>query len=154
PTRIAFMVSSRIDSKVVLDKHGAETLLGNGDMLYSNRGLDPVRVHGSYVSTAEIQEVVKHLREQGTPDYDLTIIENSTEDDTAMEDEPLDTKWDQALDIVSRDRIASISYLQRKLKIGYNRAARMVERMQFEGIVSPPNGTNQREVLISPPPDF
>jgi DNA segregation ATPase FtsK/SpoIIIE, S-DNA-T family len=149
PSRIAFMVSSRIDSKVVLDKHGAETLLGNGDMLFSNRGLDPVRVHGSYVSTSEVQKVVDHLKAQGTTDYDLSITDVPQEEMPDLEDEPYDTKWDLALDIISRDRIASISYLQRKLKIGYNRSARMIERMEIEGIVSRPNGTNQREVLIT-----
>ncbi|MBU1220988.1 DNA translocase FtsK 4TM domain-containing protein [Myxococcota bacterium] len=153
PTRIAFMVSSRIDSKVVLDKHGAETLLGNGDMLYADRGLAPARVHGSYVSTAEIMSVVEHLRSQGTPSYDLSIVTDDDADIEDVTDEPLDSKWDLAVDIISRDRIASISYLQRKLKIGYNRAARIIERMEIEGIVSRPNHQNQREVLVSIPPD-
>ncbi|MBN2723482.1 MAG: DNA translocase FtsK 4TM domain-containing protein [Deltaproteobacteria bacterium] len=153
PTRIAFMVSSRIDSKVVLDKHGAETLLGNGDMLYADRGLAPVRVHGSFVSTSEVQKVVEHLRTQGLPSYDMSIVKNPDEELLDASDEPLDSKWDLAVDIVSRDRIASISYLQRKLKIGYNRAARIVERMEIEGVVSRPNHQNQREVLISAPPD-
>lgn len=153
PTRIAFMVSSRIDSKVVLDKHGAETLLGNGDMLYADRGLAPARVHGSYVSTAEIMSVVEHLRSQGTPSYDLSIVTDDDADIEDVSDEPLDSKWDLAVDIISRDRIASISYLQRKLKIGYNRAARIIERMEIEGIVSRPNHQNQREVLVAIPPD-
>lgn len=149
PTRIAFMVASRIDSKVILDQMGAEALLGNGDMLWSNRGLSPVRVHGAFVSTAEVQAVVDHLRAQGRPSYDMSIVV-SPEEDGGFDDEPLDSKWEDALDVVARDRIASISYIQRRLKIGYNRAARIVERMEHEGIVSPPNGTNQREVLIPP----
>lgn len=149
PTRIAFMVASRIDSKVILDQMGAETLLGNGDMLWSNRGLSPVRVHGAFVSTPEVQAVIEHLRAQGTPSYDMSILE-PVEEKGGFEDEPLDPKWEEALEVVARDRIASISYIQRRLKIGYNRAARIVERMEHEGIVSPPNGTSQREVLIPP----
>lgn len=149
PTRIAFMVASRIDSKVILDQMGAEALLGNGDMLLSNRGLAPVRVHGAFVSTAEVQAVVDYLRAQGMPSYDMSIVA-PPDDRSEFEEEPLDSKWEDAIDVVARDRIASISYIQRRLKIGYNRAARIVERMEREGIVSAPNGTNQREVLIPP----
>lgn len=150
PTRIAFMVASRIDSKVILDAMGAEALLGNGDMLWSNRGLAPNRVHGAFISTAEVQAVVEHLRAQGRPSYDMSIVVSGDEGGGGFEDEPYDAKWEEAVDIVVRDRIASISYVQRRLKIGYNRAARMIERMEHEGIVSPPNGTNQREVLLPP----
>jgi DNA segregation ATPase FtsK/SpoIIIE, S-DNA-T family len=150
PTRIAFMVASRIDSKVILDQMGAEALLGNGDMLWSNRGLAPNRVHGAFISTAEVQAVVEHLRAQGRPSYDMSIVVSGEEGGGGFEDEPYDVKWEEAVDIVVRDRIASISYVQRRLKIGYNRAARMIERMEHEGIVSPPNGTNQREVLLPP----
>ncbi len=150
PTRIAFMVASRIDSKVILDQMGAEALLGNGDMLWSNRGLAPNRVHGAFISTAEVQAVVEHLRAQGRPSYDMSIVVSGDEGGGGFEDEPYDAKWEEAVDIVVRDRIASISYVQRRLKIGYNRAARMIERMEHEGIVSPPNGTNQREVLLPP----
>jgi S-DNA-T family DNA segregation ATPase FtsK/SpoIIIE len=148
PTRIAFMVASRIDSKVILDQMGAEALLGNGDMLWSNRGLAPTRVHGAYISTSEVQAVVEHLRAQGKPSYDMSIVVSAEEGSSGFDDEPYDVKWEEAVDIVARDRVASISYIQRRLKIGYNRAARMVERMEHEGIVSAPNGTNQREVLI------
>jgi S-DNA-T family DNA segregation ATPase FtsK/SpoIIIE len=150
PTRIAFMVASRIDSKVILDAMGAEALLGNGDMLWSNRGLAPNRVHDAFISTAEVQAVVEHLRAQGRPSYDMSIVVSGEEGGAGFEDEPYDVKWEEAVDIVVRDRIASISYVQRRLKIGYNRAARMIERMEHEGIVSPPNGTNQREVLLPP----
>jgi len=150
PTRIAFMVASRIDSKVILDQMGAEALLGNGDMLWSNRGLAPNRVHGAFISTAEVQAVVEHLRAQGKPSYDMSIVVSGEEGGGGFEDEPYDAKWEEAVDIVVRDRIASISYVQRRLKIGYNRAARMIERMEHEGIVSAPNGTNQREVLLPP----
>ena len=148
PTRIAFMVASRIDSKVILDQMGAEALLGNGDMLWTNRGLSPTRVHGAFISTSEVQAVVEHLRAQGKPSYDMSIVVSADEGAGGFDDEPYDAKWDEAVEIVARDRIASISYIQRRLKIGYNRAARMVERMEHEGIVSAPNGTNQREVLI------
>jgi S-DNA-T family DNA segregation ATPase FtsK/SpoIIIE len=143
-------VASRIDSKVILDQMGAEALLGNGDMLWTNRGLAPTRVHGAFISTSEVQSVVDHLRAQGKPSYDMSIVVSSEEGGDGFDDEPYDVKWEEAVDIVARDRIASISYVQRRLKIGYNRAARMVERMEHEGIVSAPNGTNQREVLIPP----
>jgi DNA segregation ATPase FtsK/SpoIIIE, S-DNA-T family len=153
PTRIAFMVSSRTDSNVILGKSGAESLLGNGDMLFSNRGLEPVRVHGSFVSTAEVQKVVDHLKTQGQPQYNLTIVEPPEETMDDVDDKPYDKKWNLALDVVSRERNASISNLQRRLSIGYNRAANIIDRMQQEGIVSSPNNKNQREVLISSPPD-
>jgi DNA segregation ATPase FtsK/SpoIIIE, S-DNA-T family len=119
-------------------------------MLWSNRGLAPNRVHGAFISTAEVQAVVEHLRAQGRPSYDMSIVVSGEEGGGGFEDEPYDVKWEEAVDIVVRDRIASISYVQRRLKIGYNRAARMIERMEHEGIVSPPNGTNQREVLLPP----
>ncbi|MGM0596343.1 MAG: DNA translocase FtsK 4TM domain-containing protein [Myxococcota bacterium] len=150
PSRISFMVSSGIDSKVILDQRGAETLLGNGDMLFSHKGLAPVRVHGSYVSTKEIQKVVEHLKEQDEPDYNLSIIKPPQEELPDITDEPLDPKWDAAISIIKRDQNASISYLQRRLSIGYNRAAKIIERMEAEGIVSPPNNSHQREILISP----
>ncbi|MDA3863881.1 MAG: DNA translocase FtsK 4TM domain-containing protein [Deltaproteobacteria bacterium] len=149
PSRISFMVSSGIDSKVILDQRGAETLLGNGDMLFSHKGLAPVRVHGSYVSTKEIQKVVEHLKEQDEPDYNLSIIKPPQEELPDITDEPLDPKWDAAISIIKRDQNASISYLQRRLSIGYNRAATIIERMEAEGIVSPPNNSHQREILIS-----
>ena len=160
PTRIAFQVSSRIDSRTVLDQMGAETLLGHGDMLYLPPGHGvPVRVHGAFVADHEVHNVVDNLKKRGEPDYLDEIVNGSEEtsgtlypgdsDGAASEADPL---YDEAVMIVTDTRRASVSGIQRRLKIGYNRAARMVEEMEQAGIVSTlqPNGT--REVLAPPPP--
>ena len=155
PTRIAFQVSSKIDSRTILDQMGAEALLGMGDMLYmaSGTGL-PVRVHGAFVSDDEVHRVVSYLKSQGEPDY----IEGVLEGGTAEGDEgPLgdggeggekDPMYDQAVEIVLKDRKASISYVQRKLRIGYNRSARLLEDMEKAGLVSSLTTSGQREVLV------
>ena len=156
PTRIAFQVSSRVDSRTILDQMGAEHLLGHGDMLYLAPGRAlPERVHGAFVGDHEVHKVVEYLRQTGEPDYDPAIL-NEPEPgaaaipglelaDTDSESDPL---YDQAVEIVIESRKASISYIQRRLKIGYNRAARMVEDMETAGLVSPLQSNGNREVLV------
>ena len=152
PTRISFKVFSRTDSRTILDQMGAEALLGNGDMLFLPPGTGAVqRVHGAYVSEIEVQRVVDFLKKQGQPDYDKTILETppAAEGSVNGEDD-YDEKWDEALAIIADTRQASISMLQRRLRLGYNRAARMIEKMEAEGIVGPSDGTSRpREVFIS-----
>ncbi|MEY2341038.1 DNA translocase FtsK [Acidithiobacillus sp. IBUN Pt1247-S3] len=157
PTRIAFQVSSRIDSRTILDQMGAETLLGQGDMLYLPPGSGyPLRVHGAYVSDDEVHRVVESLRQLGAPEYDEDILSSSAEDggigdggDSGAESDPL---YDQAVAIVTSSRKASISYVQRQLKVGYNRAARMIEEMERVGIVGPLQSNGSREVYAAAPP--
>jgi len=156
PTRIAFQVSSKIDSRTILDQMGAEALLGMGDMLYmpSGTGL-PIRVHGAFVSDEEVHRVVKYLKEQGgEPNYVEGLLEGGTVDgeegdalfgDAGGEKDPM---YDQAVEVVLKNRKASISLVQRHLKIGYNRAARLVEDMEKAGLVSAMSGSGQREILV------
>jgi len=159
PTRIAFQVSSKIDSRTILDQMGAEALLGQGDMLFLPPGTAvPTRVHGAFVDDHEVHKVVNHLKSQYETDYIPEILQNrgSTEDggeggDTS--DAEQDELYDQAVRIVTESRRASISSVQRRLKIGYNRAARMIEAMESAGIVSQPQGSGNREVLVPPPPE-
>jgi S-DNA-T family DNA segregation ATPase FtsK/SpoIIIE len=153
PTRIAFQVSSKIDSRTILDQMGAEALLGMGDMLYmpSGTGL-PVRVHGAFVSDEEVHRVVGYLKSQGEPNYIEGVLEGGTVDDDGDllggdgggEKDPM---YDQAVEIVLKNRKASISLVQRHLKIGYNRAARLVEDMEKAGLVSAMSTSGQREIL-------
>lgn len=152
PTRISFKVFSRTDSRTILDSMGAEALLGMGDMLFLPPGVGYLqRVHGAFVSELEVQRVVNFLAKQGDPDYDKSILQAPPSGNGAdAEAEEYDERWDEALKIVSDTRQASISMLQRRLRVGYNRAARMVERMEQEGIVGPSDGSGKpREVLIS-----
>ena len=155
PTRIAFQVSSKIDSRTILDQMGAEALLGMGDMLYmpSGTGL-PIRVHGAFVSDEEVHRVVNYLKSQGEPDYIEGVLEGGTVDG---EDGPggegglsgeKDPMYDQAVEVVLKNRKASISLVQRHLKIGYNRAARLVEDMEKAGLVSAMSGSGQRDILV------
>ncbi|HEY5673627.1 MAG TPA: DNA translocase FtsK 4TM domain-containing protein [Malonomonas sp.] len=152
PTRISFKVFSRTDSRTILDSMGAETLLGMGDMLFLPPGVGYLqRVHGAFVSELEVQRVVEFLSKQGNPEYDKTILQAppAAGSDNGEDDE-YDDRWDEALKVVSDSQQASISMLQRRLRVGYNRAARMIERMEAEGIVGPSDGSGKpREVLIS-----
>ncbi|WP_090045232.1 DNA translocase FtsK [Limnohabitans sp. 2KL-27] len=154
PTRIAFQVSSKIDSRTILDQMGAEALLGMGDMLYMPSGTGfPIRVHGAFVSDEEVHRVVSYLKSQGEPDYIEGVLEGGTvDDDGGMlgegEDSEKDPMYDQAVEVVLKNRKASISLVQRHLKIGYNRAARLVEDMEKAGLVSAMSGSGQREILV------
>ncbi|MGZ5888781.1 MAG: DNA translocase FtsK, partial [Ramlibacter sp.] len=158
PTRIAFSVGSKIDSRTILDQMGAEALLGMGDMLYmaSGTGL-PIRVHGAFVSDEEVHRVVAYLKEQGgEPNYIEGVLEGGVVDDDGAGGDLLggdgggekDPMYDQAVEVVLKNRKASISLVQRHLKIGYNRAARLVEDMEKAGLVSAMNGQGQREILV------
>ena len=154
PTRIAFQVSSKIDSRTILDQMGAEALLGMGDMLYMPSGTGfPIRVHGAFVSDEEVHRVVSFLKSQGEPDYIDGVLEGGTvDDDGGMLGEgdngEKDPMYDQAVEVVLKNRKASISLVQRHLKIGYNRAARLVEDMEKAGLVSAMSGSGQREILV------
>ena len=149
PARISFQVSSRVDSRTILDAMGAEHLLGEGDMLFLPPGVGRItRIHGAYVSEKEIQEVTDFLRNQKKPEYDTTIRTEIARDDLPDEEEiELDEKYDEAVEVVIKTGQASISMLQRKLRVGYNRAARMIEVMEIEGIVGPSDGVRPREVF-------
>lgn len=151
PSRIAFKVTSRHDSRTILDSIGAEQLLGNGDMLFIPPGLSKQqRVHGAFVSDQEIQRVVKHIREQSKPVYNqeiMTMKVPTKGGGGGDGEEDSDELYDQAVSIVTETRQASISMVQRRLRIGYNRAARLIEQMETEGIVSAPMGSKGREVL-------
>jgi S-DNA-T family DNA segregation ATPase FtsK/SpoIIIE len=154
PTRIAFSVGSKIDSRTILDQMGAEALLGMGDMLYMASGTGfPVRVHGAFVSDEEVHRVVSFLKSQGQPDYIEGVLEGGTvdgEDGLGGEDggSEKDPMYDQAVEVVLKNRKASISLVQRHLKIGYNRAARLVEDMEKAGLVSAMSGSGQRDILV------
>ncbi len=149
PARISFQVSSRVDSRTILDTIGAENLLGEGDMLFLPPGVARLsRIHGAYISEEEVKRVTDFLRDQMKPDYDSTIMEEVTKDDTVEEDDiEMDEKYDRAVEVVLQTGMASISMLQRKLRVGYNRAARMIEVMERQGIVGPSDGVKQREVF-------
>ncbi len=158
PTRIAFQVSQKVDSRTILDQGGAESLLGHGDMLYLPPGTAvPIRVHGAFVDDHEVYNVVGHIKQSGEPNYIDEILQESTVaipglTPTASESEgEQDALYDQAVAIVCESRKASISYVQRRLKIGYNRAARMVEEMEAAGVVSQVQSNGTREVLAPPP---
>ncbi|MBE7564413.1 DNA translocase FtsK 4TM domain-containing protein [Acidithiobacillus sp. HP-6] len=157
PTRIAFQVSSRIDSRTILDQMGAETLLGQGDMLYLPPGSGyPQRVHGAFVSDDEVHRVVESLRQLGAPQYDERILQGGESLDGEDMDgggaEDADPLYDQAVAIVTTSRKASISYVQRQLKVGYNRAARMIEEMERVGVVGPLQSNGSREIYAAAPP--
>jgi S-DNA-T family DNA segregation ATPase FtsK/SpoIIIE len=159
PTRISFQVTSKIDSRTILGEMGAEQLLGQGDMLYMAGGGRTTRVHGPFVSDGEVEQVVAHLKRQARPQYleSVTSDEEETpavaEADVAVFDkgsfgEEGGDLYDQAIVVVLRDKKASTSYIQRRLGIGYNRAASIMERMETEGIVGPANHAGKREILV------
>ena len=165
PTRIAFQVSSKIDSRTILDQMGADQLLGHGDMLYMAPGTSvAVRVHGAFVSDSEVHRVAAHLKGKSEPEYMAEILEGSSEPVPGLsaanggassggDDTESDPLYDEAVAVVTQTRRASISGVQRRLKIGYNRAARMIECMEETGIVSPMESNGNRVVLAPPPPD-
>jgi S-DNA-T family DNA segregation ATPase FtsK/SpoIIIE len=161
PTRISFQVTSKIDSRTILGEQGAEQLLGQGDMLYMAGGGRISRVHGPFVADDEVEKIVAHLKTQGQPEY-LNAI---TEDEPApaeseegggaplaspgsMDAEEAGDYYDRAVNIVLRDRKCSTSYIQRRLSVGYNKAASLVERMEKEGVVGPANHSGKREILV------
>ncbi len=154
PSRVAFQVASNHDSKTILGSYGAENLLGAGDMLVLDRGSEMKRLHGAYVSDDEIEGIIDWVKEQGRPVYDMDILKAPEEEagEGGRDDEPVDTLYDEAVAIVGESQQASISMIQRRLRIGYNRSARMVEQMEREGIVGPPDGVRGRQVLIQPIP--
>jgi S-DNA-T family DNA segregation ATPase FtsK/SpoIIIE len=149
PTRISFQVSSKVDSRTILDTIGAENLLGEGDMLFMPPGVGRItRIHGAYISEEEVKRVTDFLRGQMKPNYDATILDDVARDEESEgEDIELDEKFDLAVEVVVQTGQASISMLQRKLRVGYNRAARMIEAMEREGIVGPSDGVRPREVF-------
>jgi S-DNA-T family DNA segregation ATPase FtsK/SpoIIIE len=156
PTRIAFQVSSKIDSRTILDQMGAEALLGMGDMLYLPPGTGfPVRVHGAFVSDDEVHRVVNHLKSQGEPNYIEGILDGGTTEDGGGELDGVggpsgeaDPLYDQAVAVVLKNRRASISLVQRHLRIGYNRAARLLEQMEQSGVVSTMHSNGNRDILV------
>jgi S-DNA-T family DNA segregation ATPase FtsK/SpoIIIE len=155
PTRISFQVTSKIDSRTILGEQGAEQLLGQGDMLYMAGGGRISRVHGPFVSDEEVEKIVRHLKTQGTPQYLEAVTAGGEEDEdgavfdaTGMGAPDATDLYQQAVQIVVRDRKASTSYIQRRLQIGYNRAASIMERMEHEGVVGQPNHAGKREILM------
>jgi len=157
PTRISFQVTSKIDARTILGEQGAEQLLGQGDMLYMAGGGRVTRLHGPFVTDEEVEAVASFLRDQGEPQYLDDVTAGGDEDDVGGSGgegglSSGDDLYDQAVAVVTRDRKASTSYIQRRLQIGYNRAASLIERMEQEGVVSPANHAGKRDILAGPPP--
>jgi len=153
PTRVSFQVTSKIDSRTILGEQGAEQLLGQGDMLYMAGGGRIMRVHGPFVAEEEVEKVVRHLKKQGVPDYLEAVTEEESDNEEGGENgegygESGDELYDQAVAIVLKDRKVSTSYVQRRLGIGYNRAATLIERMEKEGVIGAANHAGKREILV------
>jgi S-DNA-T family DNA segregation ATPase FtsK/SpoIIIE len=149
PARISFRVSSKIDSRTILDQNGAELLLGRGDSLFIPPGTsDATRIHGSFVGENEVLRVVEALKEYGEPQYDMALLAEEKSSDGATGEEELDERYEEALRIVEEKGFASISMIQRYLRIGYNRAARIVETMEQQGLIAPSDGTSKPRELI------
>jgi S-DNA-T family DNA segregation ATPase FtsK/SpoIIIE len=148
PTRISFQVTSKIDSRTILGEQGAELLLGNGDMLFMSSASRIIRIHGPYVSEKEIERVSTFLRLQGSPTYieEVTRIEEQENDEVILNSEGKDELYNKAVEIIKTEGKASTSFLQRKLGIGYNRAARIIDQMEEEKIISPANHVGKREI--------
>jgi len=151
PTRISFQVSSKVDARTIFDGGGPESLLGNGDMLFCPPGTGKlVRIQGAYISENEIGKITRFLKDQREPDYleDITLTSGDDEEEKEFDESDHDDKYDEAVALVTQTRQASISYVQRRLRIGYNRAARLIEIMEHEGIVGPQIGSKPREILV------
>jgi S-DNA-T family DNA segregation ATPase FtsK/SpoIIIE len=149
PTRLTFQVSSKTDSRTIIDANGAESLLGNGDMLFLPPGAAKLqRIHGAFISEAEVTTITEFLRSQRPPEYDEAVTQAPKEDKTEDGDLEFDERYDDAVALVTKSGQASISMVQRHLRIGYNRAARIIETMEQEGIVGPSDGAKPREVLV------
>jgi S-DNA-T family DNA segregation ATPase FtsK/SpoIIIE len=150
PTRLTFQVSSRTDSRTIIDTNGAENLLGNGDMLFLPPGTAKLqRIHGAYISEGELTQVLAFLRSQEKPEYDEEVTEKSAIQATESDDDEYDERYDDAVALVTEAGQASISMIQRHLRIGYNRAARIIEKMEKEGVVGPSDGAKPRDVLVT-----
>ena len=150
PTRISFQVSSKIDGRIIMDQGGAQSLLGNGDMLFCPPGTGKLmRIQGAYISEKEIAKITGFLKEQRQPDYDENVTKGDEDpENKAFDESEYDEKYDEAVAVVTQSGQASISYVQRRLRIGYNRAARLIEIMEHEGIIGPQIGTKPREILV------
>jgi DNA segregation ATPase FtsK/SpoIIIE, S-DNA-T family len=157
PTRISFQVTSKIDSRTILGEQGAEQLLGQGDMLYMAGGGRIARLHSPFVTEDEVEKIVRHLKAQGSPEY-VDGVTEETEGEEGSGDGGAeggyegggsgDELYDQAVQVILRDKKVSTSYVQRRLQVGYNKAASLIERMEKEGIISAPNATGKREILV------
>ncbi|MDR2075122.1 MAG: DNA translocase FtsK 4TM domain-containing protein [Holosporales bacterium] len=149
PTRVSFQVSSKIDSRTILGEQGAEQLLGQGDMLYMAGGGRIIRIHGPFVKDSEVEKVVNYIKGQGEPIYvDIELSDDANGFESATSESGEDDMYRKAVEVVLNDRKISVSYIQRKLQIGYNRAARIVEEMEQKGVISPPNHAGKRDILI------
>ncbi|MCJ7617300.1 MAG: DNA translocase FtsK, partial [Desulfobacterales bacterium] len=149
PTRLSFQVSSKTDSRTIIDTNGAENLLGNGDMLFLPPGTSKIqRIHGAYISEKEIAGITEFLKKQKTPEYDHAVITEHEKEKASSEEHEYDEKYDEAIALITKTGQASISMIQRHLRIGYNRAARIIEIMEKEGVVGPSDGVKPREVLV------
>ena len=150
PTRLTFQVSSKTDSRTIIDTNGAENLLGSGDMLFLPPGTAKLqRIHGAYISESELVQITKFLRAQAKPEYDDQVTEAAAVDAEAIEEQEYDERYDDAVALITKTGQASISMIQRHLRVGYNRAARMIEVMEKEGVVGPSDGVKPREVLVT-----